>query len=112
MRLICRVVIVVSTLFGLATAPASARPLTDPTRPPAGEVQQRAATPQRNFTLGSVMLGKQRRFAIIDGQVRQEGQRFDGVRLLRVHPDNVELLDQGRVRVIRLEALPQIRQSN
>lgn len=92
-----------------AVSPAWA--LEDPTRPADFQAAKQAAAPQRSFSLDSIVLGRDRGVAVIDGEPRTEGQRFEGVRLLRIYPDRVELLDQGRVRVLRLEALPQVRNS-
>lgn len=90
-------------------APAWA--LEDPTRPADFRAAGQAPAAQRSFSLDSIVLGKDRGVAVIDGEPRTEGQGFEGVRLLRIYPDRVELLDQGRVRVLRLETLPQVRNS-
>jgi len=42
---------------------------------------------------------------------RREGQTFEGVRVKRIRPDRVELVGQGRERVLRFEFLPQVRSS-
>lgn len=83
--------------------------LQDPTRPADFRSAPAAVAAQTTFKLASIMIGNHRRTAVINGEPRREGQRFHGVRLQRIHPDRVEILDQGRVRVIRLEALPQVR---
>ena len=101
--------LVLIALLALVSLNASA--LQDPTRPDGfGEVFQ-APAPQREFVLASIFIGNDRRVAVIDGVVRREGQSFEGVRLRRIHQDRIELVDQGRVRVLRLETLPQVRSS-
>ncbi|SOB76724.1 MSHA biogenesis protein MshK [Marinobacter sp. LV10R510-11A] len=95
----------------LAVAASNALALQDPTRPDGFGATQQAQVPQKEFTLASIFIGNDRRVAVIDGVARQEGQAFEGVRIKRIHPGRVELVDQGRVRVLRLEPLPQVRSS-
>ncbi|MCR8916410.1 hypothetical protein FDP08_19925 [Marinobacter panjinensis] len=95
----------------LALAFSNALALQDPTRPDGFGASPRAQVPQKEFTLASVFIGNDRRVAVIDGVARREGQTFEGVRVRRIHLDRVELVDQGRVRVLRLEPLPQVRSS-
>ncbi|MBL3558359.1 MULTISPECIES: hypothetical protein [Marinobacter] len=95
----------------LALASSNASALQDPTRPDGFGASPQAQVPQREFMLASIFIGNDRRVAVIDGVVRREGQTFEGVRVRRIHPDRVELVDQGRVRVLRLEPLPQVRSS-
>lgn len=98
----------------LALMPAVADALQDPTRPNgfrAPQAQPVQPVQQRSFDLASIIIGTDRKIAVIDGQARQEGQNFDGVRLRRIYPDRVELVDQGRVRILRLDTLPQVRSS-
>ncbi|MGM0769342.1 MAG: hypothetical protein ACQEV6_15080 [Pseudomonadota bacterium] len=83
--------------------------LQDPTRPPDFHSAPAQAAPQKALTVGSILIGEQRRTAVINGELRSEGQRFDGVRVQRIYPDRVQVLDQGQVRILRLEALPQVR---
>ncbi|TGN38608.1 hypothetical protein E5Q11_15410 [Marinobacter confluentis] len=90
---------------------ADVHALQDPTRPNGFRVPQAEPAQQRSFDLASIIIGTDRRIAVIDGQARREGQTFDGVRLRRIHPDRVELVDQGRVRILRLDTLPQVRSS-
>lgn len=93
----------------LALTASNALALKDPTRPNGFGAARQAQVPQKEFSLASIFIGNDRRVAVIDGVARQEGQAFDGVRLQRIHPDRVELVDQGSVRVLRFEPLPQVR---
>lgn len=95
----------------LVLAPGYALALQDPTRPDGfGETPQ-AQAPEKEYSLASIFIGNDRRVAVIDGVARREGQTFEGARIRRIHPDRVELVDQGRVRILRLEPLPQVRSS-
>ncbi|KPQ01967.1 MAG: T2bSS MSH-type system biogenesis protein MshK [Marinobacter sp. HL-58] len=95
----------------LAMSATTAAALQDPTRPDGFGAAPQAQVPEKEFTLASIFIGNDRRVAVINGQARREGQTFEGVRIRRIHPDRVELVDQGRVRVLRLEPLPQVRSS-
>ncbi|MFN2360268.1 MAG: hypothetical protein ABR522_04205 [Marinobacter sp.] len=95
----------------LALAAPTAVALQDPTRPDGYGAAAQAQVPEKELTLASIFIGNDRRVAVIDGEARTEGQTFEGVRVRRIHPDRVELVDQGRVRVLRLEPLPQVRSS-
>ncbi|HEY9118739.1 MAG TPA: hypothetical protein VIN33_03225 [Marinobacter sp.] len=97
------------TLLALASSNAAA--LQDPTRPDGFGASPQVQMAQKEFMLASIFIGNDRRVAVIDGVVRREGQTFEGVRIRRIHQDRVELVDQGRVRVLRLEPLPQVRSS-
>lgn len=92
-------------------SPAGAHALQDPTRPNGFQAPEAAPAQQRSFDLASIIIGADRKVAVIDGQARREGQTFEGVRLRRIYPDRVELVDQGRVRILKLDTLPQVRSS-
>ena len=100
-----------SLLAALLLLPAGAAlaALQDPTRPPDFRPTTTQASPQKALSVASILIGEHRRTAVINGQPRREGDRFEGVRVQRIYPDRVEILEQGRVRVLRLEALPQVR---
>ena len=89
----------------------AAKALQDPTRPNGFRAPQAGPAQARVFDLASIIIGADRKVAVIDGQARREGQVFEGVRLRRIYPDRVELVDQGRVRILRLDTLPQVRSS-
>jgi MSHA biogenesis protein MshK len=91
--------------------PAAAQALQDPTRPNGFQAPEAQPAQQRSFDLASIIIGAGRKIAVIDGQPRREGQTFDGVHIRRIYPDRVELIDQGRVRIIKLGTLPQVRNS-
>ena len=99
---------VLATLV-LFTSAAGA--LEDPTRPNGFRAPKAEPVPQQTFALASIIIGADRKVAVIDGEARREGQTFKGVRVKRIYPDRVELVDQGRVRILRLDTLPQVRSS-
>ncbi len=94
--------------FGMA-APASA--LQDPTRPPGLNDAPVKAAPMTDLALQSILVGAERRVAVINGEPRAEGQSFDGIRVRRIHRDRVEVIDRGRVRTLYLDKLPQVRRT-
>jgi MSHA biogenesis protein MshK len=96
-------------LIMLVLATGYAFALEDPTRPSGFAARAPQSEPAREFSLASIFIGNNRRLAVIDGEVRREGQVFEGIRIRRIYPDRVELVDQGSVRVLRLEPLPQVR---
>jgi MSHA biogenesis protein MshK len=98
-------------VFVLVLFPMQAQALQDPTRPNGFRAPAVEQAQQRSFDLASIIIGADRKIAVIDGQARREGQNFNGVRLRRIYPDRVELVDQGRVRILRLDTLPQVRSS-
>lgn len=101
--------ILFAVICSLVLAMPAARALEDPTRPPAGKGHAAAQSPARQFTLNSVMIGEQRRMAVIDGQPRGVGDVFDGARVRSISASGVELVVDGDVRVLQLQALPGIR---
>jgi len=85
--------------------------LQDPTRPPGAEAPglQRAAP--RDIRVGSILLGPNRRVAVINGVAMREGESHDGLKVRRIHRDKIEVVDQGRPRVLYPESLPQVRRT-
>lgn len=90
---------------------ATAQALQDPTRPPEARAPGVQAAPVRNLELGSILLGSARRIAVIEGVALQEGDSHNGIRVQRIYRDKVEIMDQGRFRVLYPETLPQVRSS-
>jgi len=104
----------VSSLLAVAlmmTSGASAWALQDPTRPPDARAPDKQTAPVRNLELGSILLGSERRIAIIEGVAMQEGESHNGIQVQRIYRDRVEIMDQGRFRVLYPENLPQVRRS-
>lgn len=93
------------------TGSATAWGLQDPTRPPEARAPGVQAAPVRNLELGSILLGVDRRVAVIEGVALQEGDSHNGVRVRRIYRNKVEIVDQGQLRVLYPKALPQVRRS-
>ncbi|MBW0149330.1 hypothetical protein KXD86_17610 [Marinobacter sp. CAU 1620] len=89
--------------------PAAA--LQDPTRPPGFDESPAQAVPMTDLALQSILVGTERRLAVINGEPRAEGQAFDGVRVRQIYRDRVEVLDRGRIRTLYLDELPQVRRT-
>jgi MSHA biogenesis protein MshK len=69
---------------GLSNVPA----LEDPTRPlDPGTVETRPATKTSIPTLTSILVGKERKLAVIDGRLMSEGENVQGIRVLKIYPD-------------------------
>lgn len=100
--------------LGLVAGLALAGPvpaLEDPTRPDSYRARTAAPAQQQALALESIMVGPRKRVAVIDGVARREGERFDGLQLLRVYPDRVTVRDQGRTRVLHWTMPPRVRVS-
>ncbi|MCM0610888.1 hypothetical protein KFJ24_00175 [Marinobacter sediminum] len=98
------------TLVGLSSVFVSqAFALQDPTRPPGFGDAPVKAIPKTSLSLESILVGSKRRVAVINGEPRAEGQVFDGIRVRRIYRNRVEVVDYGRVRVLYLDRLPQVR---
>ena len=95
----------------LAAPSGQAWSLQDPTRPPDARAPAAQTAPLRSLELGSILLSAGRRVAVIDGVALTEGDTHDGIRVRRIYRDKVEILDQGRSRVLYPQALPQVRRS-
>ncbi len=98
-------------LAGALMTSATAQALQDPTRPPEARMASVQAAPVRNLELGSILLGSARRIAVIEGVTMQEGESHNGIRVQRIYRDKVEIMDEGRFRVLHPKTLPQVRRS-
>ncbi|MCH8499976.1 MAG: general secretion pathway protein GspB [Marinobacter sp.] len=99
-----------TVMLAMLLATVSQAELRDPTRPAEWQrVVEPADVAPQNYTLDSILLGGQRRTAIINGIPRREGEQFDGARLQRIHADRVSLLVEGVLQELHLPAPPQIR---
>lgn len=91
----------------LVMAPVYA--LEDPTRPFSFQAQIAAQPAGKEFSLDSIMIGRDRRVAVIDGVARQEGDIFGGTHVLRIFPDKVELKEQGQTQTLNWTKPPAVR---
>jgi MSHA biogenesis protein MshK len=97
------------TLVSLGSLQAYA--LQDPTRPPDADSQPVVASPAREIRLGSILLGKERRIAVIEGVALKEGDSHDNIRVRRIFKDRVEVTDRGQPRTLYPDPLPQVRRT-
>ncbi len=93
--------------LALSETPALAQGLIDPMRPPAAfdrsAGQQVASTEP---VLQSVLVGPNRRVAVIDGETVRQGDRFRDARVARIIPGAVELVRGAERQVLKLNPVP------
>jgi len=82
----------------LASMPVAA--LQDPTRPPDTEAPVIRSQPVRSLSLDSIVYGRDRKVAVIEGEALREGQGANGIRVRKIHQDRVEVLDRGTPRIL------------
>lgn len=99
----CARLFTVMVLAGLSCiGVAHADLLADPTRPapewlaaqppvPGGEVVGNSSAPRVQV----IVIGRSRKFAIIDGQLIRYGDTYNGSRLAGIHPDGVVMQKDG-----------------
>ena len=98
-------------IFGVLMMPTLAQALEDPTRPPDFRVVPSTTVEIKRYSLDSIVIGPDRRVAVIDGVARTEGEWFDGKTLVRIYPDRVKLVEQGRTRILHWKMPPAVRVS-
>ena len=76
---------------------ASAGTLTDPTRPPdAWLAAQGSYVTDDDASSGQVLLlGRTRRFAVIDGQLVKPGDTLNGAKVLAIRPNGVVVVEEN-----------------
>ncbi len=105
-------------LLLLVVQPLSAEMLSDPTRPAAtlevGEAVGSATLDDVSQTQGLhlIIIKKNRRAAIIDGQTVELGGKVGDARLVEVHEDRVVLLGSGGRREMKLYPRVSIRRAD
>ena len=95
------VAILAAVFCGGIAAPAFAQQLQDPTRPPAS-MGQAADAVAEGPVLQSVLIGPDRKVAIISGQALRLGERFNGARLVSITDTQVVLRNGGEVQTLKL----------
>ncbi len=96
--------------MSLASAQAS-QVLYDPTQPP-GITAKQTTKSQRSLRLDSVLVGKQRRVATINGRHYQEGDRVAGGRLVSIQRDGVEIAMPDKTLTLQLRQIAVKRKRN
>lgn len=93
-------------------AAAQATPvLYDPTQPP-GIKPQTTKQSRLNLRLESVLVGKQRRIATINGRHYQEGDRVAGGTLMSIQRNGVKIAMQGKTLTLQLRQVVVKRKRN
>lgn len=95
-------------VFGLPGLAGAADGLNDPTRPPqtvsaAHSVEQAPVMPR--WELQAILVGEERRVAVINGRPLREGGRLEGATLVRIAADKVLLRYQGTTVTLKLPQL-------
>jgi MSHA biogenesis protein MshK len=103
-------------LLGLCAAAAGAESLADPTRPPrsggGGSARELAQEPLPHWDLQAIVLGEERRIAVINGRPLAEGSRLGAASLLRIERDRVLLRYQGQTVELKLPRVEGVRKGN
>lgn len=84
-------------VFLVASSCASA--LNDPTRPSAYRPVEGAQT----LTLESVLVGNDRKIAVINGSVVTEGERVKGFAVIEIRKDSVKGRSNGKIVILNLD---------
>jgi len=85
----------VLAILVLASLPAAAEVLRDPTAPPLAPQTSTASIAQTRPHLTSVLIAADRRVAVIDGRTLVEGESAAGLTLLAVRPNGVTVRVNG-----------------
>lgn len=98
--------ITLASLVLCVTMPGFADQLSDPTRPwdYKAETSRAAQVVTKEPTLYSTMISPERRIAVIDGEVVQEGERFGDLKVISIRTNQVRL--RGPKGYITLKLLP------
>lgn len=83
--------------------------LPDPTRPSSASTETGTVSPVRRFRLDSVLVGNQRRRAVINGAVLATGDQISGATLVRIGVDHVLIEVDGQHYTLELDSAPSIR---
>lgn len=79
---------------------AAADPARGPAATPAPAVADQPAAPGDEVVLQAVTERDGQPLAIVNGRLVREGDSFDGIRILRIHPSEIEVEVRGRRRTI------------
>ena len=83
--------------------------LPDPTKPPSATQARSTVSPASRFSLDSILVGDERRRAVINGRTLSQGSRLGGARVLRIGVDRVLIETGGEQYTLELESAPSIR---
>jgi MSHA biogenesis protein MshK len=97
-------------VLALAAAAVGAEelPLRDPLRPyTPGPANPAIGAAERGLELTAVVIGPQRKIAVINGELRREGERFDGITVVRIERGAVRLQRAGEEWIVHLNGRTQ-----
>lgn len=98
LTLVATLVVALST-----TAAAQEATLQDPLQPPgSAQTEAPAQAAPRPFRLSAVLISSSRRVAVVNGEIRREGDRVAGATVARIEPRQVTLSRGGEDIVVRL----------
>jgi hypothetical protein len=89
---VCKRILLLALLTA-AVMPAAAQQMMDPTRPLDHRVGEAREVPME---LNSILIGKGRRIAVINGQEAAERERIGDILVLRILPNRVIVQRNGR----------------
>lgn len=89
----------------LAGSPLQASSLADPTRPVMGGGHSAASASGRQLQLNATYIGKQQRYAVINGVKLREGERYGALTLRRIQHQSVVLTAGDRTVSLQLNNL-------
>ena len=87
-----------------------AETLRDPTRPPVVVASSLAPADAAIPTLTSVLIGTDRRVAVIDGNTLLEGSRHQGIEVLKVTADGARIRKDGKTLQLSLSQTSTIKE--
>jgi hypothetical protein len=94
--------------LGASRGGAEELPLRDPLRPyTAGPGSASVEAAEQELRLTAVVVGAERRIAVINGAIRREGDHFDGITLVRIERGAVHLQRAGEDWIVRLDGRAQ-----
>ncbi|XOZ33294.1 hypothetical protein ACMDCT_13950 [Halomonadaceae bacterium KBTZ08] len=96
-------------ILPLACGADNGASLPDPTRPPSVSTASGSASPESGFRLDSVLIGDQRRRAVINGTVLATGGQLGDATLVRIGVDRVLIEVDGQQYTLELDSAPSIR---
>ncbi|MFO7787151.1 MAG: Type II secretory pathway component [Halospina sp.] len=98
--------LIVAPLTCVASSEAS---LPDPTRPSSVSTEESSVSPVRRFQLDSILVGDQRRRAVINGISLAKGGQLRDATLVRIGMDRVLIEIDGQQYTLELDSAPSIR---
>ncbi len=102
-RLMRAPAILLAMVLTAAASAATAQGLRDPTRPPGASSRAvRGAAAQPGWTLQSVLISPERRYAIINGEVVPVGGTVAGAELIAIAEERATLRTPEGVRILHL----------